>query len=174
VEHLFNTSVCAGPDGLVMAYETNDPAWPPFTVKFARSRDLDRWEKVPGALFGADRYAACPCLRHVGGWYYMLYLEHRRPRHVFETWIARSRDLAAWELSAANPVLLAEGLDEGINASDPELVEVDGGTLLYFAVGDQLTWMKIKRAVFAGDLRQFCEAWFVEPGIPDRGAGPKP
>jgi hypothetical protein len=136
-------------------------------VKFARSDDLLTWTKLPQAILGADRYAACPCLRYVGGYYYVLYLEHRTPRWVFETYIARSKDLVRWELSGANPVLRAEGLDEGINASDPELVEVRGETWVYYAVGDQLTWMNIKRARFPGSLRAFCDHWFGEPGIPD-------
>ncbi|MFA6107785.1 MAG: hypothetical protein WDA75_03355 [Candidatus Latescibacterota bacterium] len=168
-EHLFNTSVCRGPDGYVLAYETSDPKYPPFTVKFARSTDLRHWEKIPDAVFGTNRYAACPCLRWAGGYYYMLYLEHRDPRHYFETYITRSRDLRRWETSVANPVLRAQGTDEAINASDPELVEWEGRTWLYFAVGDQLTWMDIKRSAYPGRMQEFFEAWFTQPGIPDPG-----
>ena len=170
-EHLFNTSVCRGPDGFVMAYESDDPAYPPFTVKFARSADLTHWERVPDAVFGTDRYAACPCIRFAGGYYYMLYLEHRTPRHWFETYLARSGDLKQWQLSPSNPVLRAEGTDEGVNASDPELIELDGRTHLYFAVGDQLTWMNMKRAEYEGDLQSFLEAWFTtDPPIQPAGA----
>jgi hypothetical protein len=168
-EEIFNTSVCPDADGFAMAYESNDPAYPPFTVKFARSADLERWEKVPGALFGTNRYTACPCIRYVDGWYYVLYLEHRTPRWAFETYITRSRDLRRWELSAANPVLRAEGIDEGINASDPDLVEFEGRTLLYFCASDQLTWMNTKRVVYPGPLAEFLKSWFTIPGIPDWG-----
>lgn len=168
-EGVFNTSVCRGPDGFVMAYETNDAAYPAFTIKFARSTDLMHWTKLPEATFGTNRYTACPCVRYARGWYYVLYLEQRSPRHVFETYITRSKDLRHWELSAANPVLRAEGLDEGINASDPELVEVAGKTLVYFAVGDQLTWANIKRATYPGKLADFLESWYKTPGIPDWG-----
>ena len=173
-EHLFNSSVCAGPEGYVMAYESNDPAYPAFTVKFARSADLETWDEVAGVAFGQDRYTACPCIRYEHGHYYMLYLEHRGPRHWFETYIARSPDLVEWELSSANPVLRAEGADEGINASDPELVEIGDTTWVYFAVGDQLTWMNLKRAAYGGDQRQFLEGWFVEPSIRDCGSGVVP
>ncbi len=168
-EQIFNTSVCRGPDGFVMAYETNDPAFPPFTIKFARSRDLLEWQKVDGAVFGRNRYAACPCIRFSGGYYYMLYLERRSPRWYFETYVARSRDLRAWELAAANPVLSPEGLDEGINASDPELIEVDGRTLVFFAVGDQRTWMNVKRTIFPGPMAEFFEYWFRAGAVPDPG-----
>jgi len=168
-EQVFNTSVCRGRRGFALAYESNDPTYPAFTVKFARSGDLWNWTKLPEAVFGTDRYAACPCLRYVNGWYYMLYLERRAPRWFFETYIARSRDLRTWELSAANPVLSPEGLDEGINASDPELVELAGQTWVYYAVGDQLTWMNLKRALYPGPQRRFLESWFAGPGIPDTG-----
>jgi len=168
-EGIFNTSVCQGRRGFVMAYESDDPAYPAFTVKFARSADLWNWTKVPQAVFGTDRYTACPCLRYANGWYYMLYLERRAPRWFFETYLARSRDLLHWELSAANPVLTPDDLDEGINASDPEIVEFEGRTWVYYAVGDQLTWMNLKRAMYPGSMRRFFESWFAAPGIPDVG-----
>ena len=166
-EHLFNSSVAEGPDGFVMAYETNDPAWPPFTIKFAVSKDLENWTTVPGALFGKKRYAACPTIRFINGFYYLLYLEQRTPRWFFETYIARSKDLISWELSAANPVLSPDAIDDGINASDPDLVEFGGKTYLYYAVGDQLSWMNVKRALFNGKMATFLESWFKTPGIPD-------
>ena len=168
-EQLFNSSVCEGPDGFVMAYESNDPAYPPFTTKFARSPDAENWTKLPEATFGTNRYTACPCVRYAGGYYYVLYLEHRTPRHFFETYITRSKDLRHWELSAANPVLTPADLEEGINASDPELVEFGGKTYVYYAVGDQLTWMNLKRAVYPGTLQAFLESWYATPGIPDWG-----
>ena len=168
-EHLFNSSVCEGPQGFVLAYESNDPTYPGFTTKFALSDDLDTWTKLPDATFGTNRYTACPCVRYVNGYYYVLYLENRSPSHVFETYVTRSKDLKTWELSSANPVLAPTGLDEGINASDPEVVEFDGKTFVYFAVGDQLTWMNVKRGEFDGTLQQFYERWYAQPGIRDCG-----
>jgi len=168
-EQLFNSSVCEGPDGFVMAYESNDPKYPAFTIKFACSKDLKNWEKIPDAIFGANRYTACPCIRYVNGYYYVLYLEHRTPRHYFETYIARSKDLKEWELSSANPVLRPVEIDDGINTSDPEVVEFGGKTYVYYAVGDQLTWMNIKRGVYPGSLKCFCEQWYEQSGIKDHG-----
>lgn len=168
-EGIFNTSVCEGPDGYVMAYESNDPAYPAFTVKFAISKDLEEWRKQPLAVFGTNRYTACPCIRYANGFYYMLYLEHRAPRHFYQTYIARSKDLLHWEQSAANPVLTPEGLDEGVNASDPELIEYKGKTYVYFAVGDQLSWMNLKRAAWPGTLGDFLESWFRTAPIPEIG-----
>ncbi|MGQ9607945.1 MAG: hypothetical protein ACUVWN_01460 [bacterium] len=168
-ENLFNTSVCKGPDCFVMAYESNDPKYPPFTIKFAVSNDLENWSKLPNAIFGTNRYTACPCIRYVNGYYYVLYLEHRSPRHYYETYVTRSKDLISWELSSANPVLRPWDIDDGINASDPEIIELNGKTYVYYAVGDQLTWMNIKRGIYPSSLADFCERWYKQPGIKDRG-----
>ena len=168
-ENLFNSSVCEGPDGFVMAYESSDPAYPAFTTKFATSPDLENWTKDPQATFGTNRYTACPCIRFVDGYYYVLYLENRAPRHYFETYITRSKDLRDWRLSAANPVLSPTEIDDGINASDPDVIEFEGKTYVYYSVGDQLTWMNLKRGVFPGTLEAFFERWYETPGIPDAG-----
>ena len=168
-EHLFNSSVCEGPDGFVMAYETNDPTWPAFTAKFAQSKDLETWTTIPGALLGKNRYVACPAIRYANGYYYVLYTETRTPRWFFEIYIARSKDLKSWELSSANPVLAPEAIDDGINASDPDLIEFNGKTYLYYAVGDQLTWMNIKRAAYPGTLAEFFWHWYPDDGIEDAG-----
>jgi hypothetical protein len=165
-EQLFNSSVCAGPTGFVMAYESNDSRFPAFTIKFATSSNLTHWTKVPDIHFGTDRYAACPSLRYVDGWYYLLYLEHRQPRWFFETYLARSRDLKQWELSAANPIL-TPGPGDGINASDPDLVEFKGQTQLYYSVGDQRTWSKLKRAIYPAPLRDFFQDAFAGGAVID-------
>jgi alpha-L-fucosidase len=51
-EHLFNSSVCEGPDGFVMAYETDDPSYAPFSIKFARSKDLESWTRGQTLFLG--------------------------------------------------------------------------------------------------------------------------
>jgi len=145
-----------------MAYESDDQKFPPFTIKFATSPDLEKWTKLLDAIFGGDHYTACPCLRYVDGWYYVLYVEHRTPRWFFETYVARSRDLKQWQLSPANPVL-TPGLTDGINASDPDLVEYKGRTYLYYSAGDQRTWMRLKRAVYPGPLKAFYSGYFPKP-----------
>ncbi|MCF6284593.1 MAG: hypothetical protein L3K26_05340 [Candidatus Hydrogenedentes bacterium] len=169
-EHLFNSSLCKGPDGYVLAYESNTPDYPAFTTKFATSKDLVTWEKRPEATFGTNRYTACPEIHYSDGYYYVLYLERRTPRHVFETYVTRSKDLKHWELSNANPVLAATGLDEGINASDPALIGYDGKTYVYYTVGDQLTWMNGKRGIYPGTVDAFFAQWYQQPGIPDHGS----
>jgi len=165
-EGIFNTSVCKGPKDFVMTYESSDRTYPAFTIKLAKSADLETWEKLPDCLLGRDRYAACPCIRYAKGHYYVMYLERRAPRWCFETYLARSKNLKHWELSAANPILSPTGPDESINASDPDVVEWQGQTLLYFCVGDQLTWANVKRVTYPGSLGKFLASWFEQPGIP--------
>jgi len=58
-------------------------------------------------------------------------------------------------------------LNDGINASDPDLIEFRGQTYLYYSVGDQRTWSKLRRAVYPGPLLQLFESYFVEPGTPE-------
>ncbi len=96
-------------------------------------------------------------------------MEHKKPRHYFETFIARSKDLINWELSSANPVISPEELDEGINTSDPDIIEIDGSTFLFYGVGDQLTWMNIKFNKYDKSINEFFQWWFEAEGIPDAG-----
>jgi hypothetical protein len=49
-------------------------------------------------------------------------------------------------------------------------VEWKGKTLLYFCVGDQLTWANVKRVTYPGKLGQFLKSWFETPGVPDTGS----
>jgi beta-xylosidase len=111
---------------------------------------------------------ACPCIRYADGYYYVLYTEHRTPRWFFEVYAARSKDLKTWDLSGANPVLTPDASEDGIDASDLDLVEFSGKTHVYYAVGDQRTWMNIKRAVYDGPMAQFLASWFATPGVPTR------
>ena len=168
-EHLFNSSLCKGPVGYVLAYESNTRDYPAFTTKFAISPDLQTWSKLPKATFGTNRYTACPEIHYSKGYYYVLYLENRNPRHYYETYLTRSKDLVQWELSSANPVLSPRGLDEGINASDPALIEFEGKTHVYYSVGDQLTWMNVKRGVYPGTIHEYFESWYTQPGVQDTG-----
>jgi len=154
-EHLFNCSVCKDKDGYAMAYESS--AYVPFTVKFAESSDLRTWNKLLEMDFSRDKYAACPTLRCVDGYYYLLYLVVGGPGYV--TYIARSPDLAKWEISPLNPVLTPTP-DEGINNSDVDLIEFSSRVYVYYATGDQQTWGNLKYATYEGTLRDFLLSYF--------------
>ena len=161
-EHLFNSSVCRDEQGYVMAYESNKPV--AFCFKFARSTDLARWTKIEGLVFTGvnNEYSACPVLRYLAPYYYVIYLHAFIPGHNgYISFIARSRDLIAWELSPRNPVLEA-GPGEGINNSDVDLFEFEGNTYVYYATGDQATWGAVRVAMYAGPMKHFFEGYFPE------------
>jgi hypothetical protein len=159
-EHLFNSSVCRDAEGFVMAYESNEPVQ--FCFKFARSEDLLHWQKLRELVYtGINReYSACPVLRYIAPYYYVIYLhEGGRSHPGWVSFLARSRDLRTWELSPRNPILSAsEG--EGINNSDVDLFEWQNNTYLYYATGDQASWGSLRVAMFPGNLEQFYQSYF--------------
>ncbi len=159
-EHLFNSSVCRDEKGYVMAYESDKPVQ--FCFKFARSADLSEWEKIPGLVFTGEKheYSACPFIRYFKPYYYVIYLH--APTEGHNGWIsymARSKDLADWELSPYNPILEAEA-GEGKNNSDVDILEYEGKTYLYYATGDQETWGTVRVALFSGTEKVFFESHF--------------
>ena len=160
-EHLFNCSVCRDEQGYLMAYESNLPVQ--FCFKFARSRDLSKWDKIPGLVFaGQDgkEYSACPVIRYFAPYYYVIYLHAAIPGHKgWVSFLARSKDLVAWELSPMNPILSAEP-GEGMNNSDVDLFEWQGNTYLYYATGDQATWSSVRMAMYTGPMQEFFESCF--------------
>ena len=122
-EHLLNSSVCRDEQGYLMAYESDKPV--AFCFKFARSKDLVTWEKIPGLVFRGtgNEYSACPVIRYIKPYYYVIYLHAAIPGHNgWVSFLARSKDLATWELSPKNPILEA-GEGEGCNNSDVDLIE---------------------------------------------------
>ena len=167
-EHLFNCSICRDDRGFLMAYESNLPVT--FCFKFARSEDLAKWDKIPGLVFAgaeAKEYSACPAIRYFAPYYYVIYLHAAIPVHNgWVSFLARSKDLIAWELSPINPILEA-GPGEGINNSDVDLFEWEGNTYVYYATGDQATWGSVRVAMYVGPMQQFFESCFPAgtPGV---------
>lgn len=161
-ESLFNTSVCADESGYLMAYESNQPVQ--FCFKFARSNDLSNWQKIPDIVFTGQNveYSACPVIRYVAPYYYVMYLHTPIAGHNgYITYMARSTDLKIWELSPYNPILAA-GPGEGINNSDVDLFEFEGRTYLYYATGDQDTWSSIRIAMYNGPMDDFYKSHFPQ------------
>ncbi|MEX2565666.1 MAG: hypothetical protein WD431_06975 [Cyclobacteriaceae bacterium] len=161
-EHLFNSSVCKDEEGFLMAYESDQPV--KFCFKFARSNNLSTWEKIPDLVFtGENReYSACPVIRYFKPYYYVIYLHAPKIGHNgWISYMARSKDLADWELTSFNPVLQADPA-EGKNASDVDLIEFEDRTYLYYATGDQATWSTIRVAMYDGPMKEFYEGYFPE------------
>ena len=165
-EHLFNCSVTKGAEDYIMAYESNEPVG--FCFKFARSKDLKSWEKIPNLIFTGVgmEYSACPVLRYYAPYYYVIYLHTHIPGHKgnYVPFLARSKDLVEWDLSAFNPIMEV-GPGEGINNSDIDLFEYEGRTYIYYATGDQQTWGTVKIAMYDGPIKEFYQRFFPE-GVP--------
>jgi len=159
-EHLFNASVCHDESGFLMAYESNKPVQ--FCFKFAHSADLSQWEKMPGLIFTGvnNEYSACPVIRYFAPYYYVIYLHAPIQEHKgYVSFLARSKDLATWELSPFNPILEA-GSGEGINNSDVDLFEWEGKTYITYATGDQATWGAVRVALYDGPMKEFFVSHF--------------
>jgi hypothetical protein len=161
-EHLFNASVCRDDQSYLMAYESDKPV--SFCFKFARSSELAAWKKLDGLAFTGvgGEYSACPVIRYVAPYYYVIYLHAAVAEHKgWVSFLARSKDLAAWELSPFNPILEA-GPGEGVNNSDADLFEYEGNTYVFYVTGDQQTWGTVRMAMFAGSMKEFFTGYFPD------------
>ncbi|MBX7258676.1 MAG: hypothetical protein K1Y02_20105 [Candidatus Hydrogenedentes bacterium] len=170
--HLFNTSVCKDDQGYVMAFESNLPVQ--WSFRFARSKDLSKWEEVEGVGFGdttEQSACACPAIRYFAPYYYCIYgafnwqgpgtwYEYRLPETKYVTYVARSKDLATWELSPTKYPMLDPVPGEGINNTDADLFEYEGNTYIFYATGDQQTWGTIRVAMYQGSMKQMLESYF--------------
>ena len=174
----YNTTVCKGREGYVMAIEIGEPpevAGVRFTIFFAVSDDLLQWRLLPQEyVHTKERYAACPALRFIEDSYYMIYAE-RTYIHI-----VRSRDLAHWEDSPFNPVMGPSVEDkiianteltaeqqgyidetENIKNADPDLCEWDGRTVIYYCWGIRGRQF-LAQAEYEGSLRTFFTGFFPE------------
>ncbi|HOD48694.1 MAG TPA: hypothetical protein PKY01_13130 [Candidatus Hydrogenedentes bacterium] len=173
-EHLFNASVCKDDQGYVIAFESNMPVQ--WSFRFARSQDLSKWEEVEGIQFSdlAEQTAcANPCIRYFAPYYYVIYgawrwkgpgvwYEYALDSTKYITLIARSKDLATWELSPTRYPMLDVAPGEGINNTDADLFEFEGSTYVYYANGNQQEWSNIRVAMHPGPLKAFLESYFPE------------
>jgi alpha-L-fucosidase len=179
---LFNTSVCKAGDRYVMAIEVGKPpevVGVPFTMRFAESKNLLDWKLLPEAcVYTKERYSACPALRYLDGWFYMLYLE-ARPGPSYESHLVRSRELIHWETSPLNPTLKASPEDKQVanpkltaeqrakitgavdlNNSDMDLCEFKGKTIIMYSWGNQQGKEFLGQAVYDGTLASFLKGYF--------------
>lgn len=178
----YNTSLCKGKDGYVMAIEIGGPkeiAGVPFTIVFARSKDLKNWEMLDATKYvhTKDRYSACPVIRYSDGYYYMIYLE-AFPFYKFAPYIARSADLLEWEIAPVNPVLFycdedkvlcGDFTDEekeyintalNTNNSDVDLCEFNGKTVILYSWGNQSGREFLAKAEYDGTMDEFFKSFF--------------
>ncbi len=172
-EQFFNTSVCRDDQGYLMAYESDVPVrW---CFRFARSKDLSHWERIPDLDFAdveGKAASANPTLRYFAPYYYVIYgvwcyqprpwkcYQYRLPGTKYTTVVARSKDLVTWEVSPTRGPMLDPEPGEGINNTDADLFEWEGNTYIFYATGDQSTWGTIRVAMYVGPMKQMLEAYF--------------
>ena len=181
---IYNNSVCKGEGRYVMSFEIGAPpqeAGARFTMRFAESSDLLHWQLTPSeCVYSKDRYTACPALRFLDGYYYMIYLE-ARPGPTYEPNIVRSQDLVHWQSSPLNPIMQFSEEDKiianpkltasqrahiaragNINNSDVDLCEFNGRTIIYYSWGNQKGIEFLAYAVYNGTLESFLHGYFPE------------
>ena len=179
---IYNTSVCRGDDRYVMAIEMGEPkesVGVRFTMFFAESEDLLKWRMLPlDRVFSMDRYTACPALRFVNGYYYMIYLE-ARTGPTYEPHMVRSKDLIRWESNPHNPVMCFSDEDKritnpgltthqrsrvegavNINNSDVDLCEFEGRIVIYYSWGNQQGTEFLAEAEYDGTMENFFQGFF--------------
>lgn len=183
---IFNNSVCKGPDGYVMAIEIsarNGWSAKGFTNIFAKSQDLLNWELLDPETYVYDksRYTACPVLRYVDGYYYMICLESL-PCHRWVPYITRSRDLQTFQMGHYNPVMWFDDEDRKVqhpqwftaeeleyiataantNVSDVDICEYKGKTVILYSWGNQLGKEFLAEAQYDGTMEEFLKSFYVD------------
>ena len=179
---IFNNSVYKGKDAYVMAFEIDSPpeeTGAPFTMRFSTSKDVLNWQLTPKeCVYTKERYSACPALRFLDGYYYMVYLE-AYPGPSYAPHIVRSKDLIAWEPSPFNPIMkhsdddkkianpqltqaqrdrIAKAVD--LNNSDVDFCEFQGKTIITYSWGNQTGIEHLAEAVYEGSEADFLKGFF--------------
>ena len=182
--HLYNTSVCKGDGRYIMAIEIGGPhpaVGKGFTCVFAESTDLVHWSMLDMMeySYSRDRYTACPCIRYVDGYYYMIYLEGA-PCHRWIPYIVRTRDLKEFELGVTNPIMWPDDLDKQVicperftaeeldylenavdcNNSDFDLCDYNGETVIMYSWGNQYGKEFLAVAVYEGSSKEYLKSFF--------------
>jgi len=166
-QKIFNSDITYDTNAkkFVISYESQDSHSVPFTIYFLESKDGNKWEPVNDAIFGKDIYVACPTIKYLDKYYYLLFVkeEYYDPNcpkcksYVAE--IARSQDLKKWQTSP-DQFLVADKNDEGDNNSDVDLTEYNGNTYLFYAIGDQNSWGGLKYAEYNGSMQELFSDYF--------------
>ena len=186
---VFNTSVCKGKDGYVMAIEVGTPEDKHpiigcnFTMIFAVSKDLFNWELLPieKYIYSPERYTACPAIRYYDGYYYMVNLESA-PFHRWIPYIVRTKDLETWEIGEINPFITPDDDDKKLiyperlteeekefiangfdcNNSDIDFCDYNGKTVIMYSWGNQYGKEFLAMAEYDGSLQELLESHFLK------------
>jgi hypothetical protein len=161
---VYNSSVTKNSDKneYVIAVEFCDTGTVCFNVAFLKSPDLLKWSKVGGET-RLKYYTACPTLRYINGIYYMFILS-RHGNH-YSTMITRSSDLVNFEDSKTMVLSAFDGGEEITkNASDMDLIELNGETLIFYSNLEQnvpaAPGKGIRTATYGGSIESLVKRFF--------------
>ncbi|MBE6740307.1 MAG: hypothetical protein E7565_08330 [Ruminococcaceae bacterium] len=182
---VYNNSVCKGDGRYIMSIEIggkNQAVGNPFTCVFAESKDLINWTMLDMMEYSYSRhtYTACPVIRYVDGYYYMICLMCA-PYNRYVPYIVRSRDLKEFEVGIRNPIMWPDDSDKQVihperfsaeeldylehavdcNNSDIDLCEIDGKTLIIYSWGNQLGKEFLALAEYDGSMAEFLKSFFL-------------
>ena len=165
----FNSSITKTDNGFVLAYELCRPDFLCFNAQFLHTTDFVTWTSIGTRIFDKS-YTACPTIRYVEGYYYVLFLAHfpytLEREEYWATHIARSKDLWTWEHGKKQVLTPLDGLEGAPNASDIDFVEHNGLLEIIYLNTPQITRKPYyenigsRRAVYKGTLKQFLQAQF--------------
>jgi hypothetical protein len=176
----YNSSMCRTDDGFLLTFELGAPAdivGIPFTMFFAKSKDLKTWELIPDTVFGRDIYTGGPMIRYYSGWYYFFYLDGSHEDGFRET-VARSKDLKNWTWGSKNPILEADSKDKILkgeftesesesilkavnnNNSDMDMCEWKNKLYIVYSWGNQWGTEFLAEAEAGCTEQEFCESFF--------------
>lgn len=182
---MYNTSICKGENGYIMTLEIDYPKEiagdNPYTIVFMYSENLYDWKLMDTDkhIYSKDRYTACPVIKYIGGYYYMIYLEILALYNCLPC-IVRSKDLKSWDPAPINPIMFYSDEDKIIpypdrltesekkrvecalntNNSDIDLCEYDGKTIIMYSWGNQLGEEFLAYAEFDGEMQEFFESFY--------------
>ncbi len=187
--NVYNTSICKGPNGYVMAIELGAGGKPHpivgkgFTNVFAVSQDLKNWELLDmyKYLYDPSRYTACPVIRYIDGYYYIINLEHM-PGHRWVPYIVRTPDLEHYEFGMRNPVMFFDDQDKMLyhperfteedkqtilnavdcNNSDVDFCDYNGKTVILYSWGNQGGAEYLAMAEYDGTSEEFVKSFFTD------------
>ncbi len=171
-ESFFNVNVCRhlNSKDYVLLVETDDPRWPKFTFRFLTSGNLIDWTPVENGIYGKDKYVGGPAIYSLNGFYYVCYLDEATDG--WRTRLTRSANLIDWQDAPRDKPVVEFNPENGChrlrgggfkenNASDLELCEFDGKTLLYFTGGDQFVCGNLQRCEYQGKMQDFFEMFYL-------------
>ena len=167
-QRIFNTSVTKNikTGKFAMAIEVDETGFTPFSIQFLLSDDANIWEMDESNVFGKEIYVACPTLKYVEGYYYLLYgVEdfydpNCKDCKKYITKISRSKDLYKWESSAIPFLIPLTDGSEGLSAADVDMAEYNDKTYILYSISDQSTWGSMKSATFNGATERLFNIFF--------------